>query len=350
MSLQIINPGLLTTIQDLGRFGYQQQGVIVSGAMDSFALRAANALVGNGQGEAALEITLLGPSIRFEKEALIAICGGDLSPCIDGQPVPLWRPVLIREGELLEFGPCTQGARAYLAVAGGLDVPIVMQSRSTYLRAGLGGFEGRALKAGDTLGFNAVSENAAAFINNGKAALTSKPFTAAPWFIGSPSRPAYSKKPLIRFVPGREFSQFTEESRDSFVSRTFRVTPQSDRMGYRLDGPVLQLQSPLETISEAVSFGTVQVPPEGNPIVLMADRQTIGGYPKIAQVCSVDLPVLAQVKPGESFQFSEISLEKAEELYIQSELLFVQIVKSINHYLYLLKEGSVKDVCSGFEL
>jgi antagonist of KipI len=333
MSLHILNPGLLTTIQDLGRFGYQQQGVIVSGAMDTFALRAANVLVGNNQGEAALEITLMGPSIRFEADTLIAICGGNLSPNIGGKPVPSWRPVLIREGEILGFGPCIQGARAYIAVAGGLDVPIVMQSRSTFIRAGLGGYEGRALKAGDTVGFHAVSDSAAKYIRSGRVMLESKPFTAAPWFIGPTSRPAYTKDPVIRFIPGREFSQFTEESRTAFVSHKFGVTPQSDRMGFRLEGPVLQLESPLDPISEAVTFGTVQVPSQGNPIILMADCQTIGGYPKIAQVISVDLPVLAQMKPGDSIQFAEISLEKAEALYIDEELSFEQTVKSIEFHL-----------------
>jgi antagonist of KipI len=339
MSLHILNPGLLTTIQDLGRFGYQQQGVIVSGAMDTFALRAANVLVGNNQGEAALEITLMGPSIRFEADALIAICGGNLSPNIGGKPVPSWRPVLIREGEILGFGPYIQGARAYIAVAGGLDVPIVMQSRSTFIRAGLGGYEGRALKAGDTVGFRAVPDSAVKYIRSGRVTLESKPFTAAPWFIGPTSRPAYTKDPVIRFIPGREFSQFTEESRTAFVSRKFGVTPQSDRMGFRLEGPVLQLESPLDPISEAVTFGTVQVPSQGNPIILMADCQTIGGYPKIAQVISVDLPVLAQMKPGDSVQFAEISLEKAEALYIEAELSLEQTVKSIE--FYLKNEGGV---------
>ncbi|WP_285848279.1 biotin-dependent carboxyltransferase family protein [Paenibacillus sp. MER TA 81-3] len=339
MSLYIIKSGLLTTIQDQGRFGYQQQGVIVSGAMDSFALRAANMLVGNDQGDAALEITLRGPSIRFDAEALIAICGGNLSPSIGGQKVPLWRPVLIRAGEVLEFGPCIWGARAYLAVAGGIDVPLVLQSRSTYLRAGLGGLEGRALRTGDVLRCGAVSDCAAKYTRNGLAALESKPFAAAPWFIGFPSRPAYAQQPVIRFIQGRDFRHFTEESKAAFVSRPFHVTPQSDRMGYRLEGPAIRLMQPFEPISEAVSFGTVQVPREGNPIILMADRQTVGGYPKIAQVASVDLPVLAQVKPGESIRMAEISLEQAEVLYMDTEQSFALTEKAIG--LYLTKERGV---------
>ncbi|MCZ8514750.1 biotin-dependent carboxyltransferase family protein [Paenibacillus filicis] len=339
MSLHIINPGLLSTIQDLGRFGYQHQGVIVCGAMDSFALRAANVLVGNGQDEAALEITLLGPSIRFEGETLIAICGGDLSPIIDGQPVPLWRPVLVKTGKVLEFGTCIQGARAYLAIAGGIDVPLVMESRSTYLRAGLGGLEGRAMKAGDVLRSRSVSEISKNYIKKSLGALKSKPFAAAPWCIGSPAHPAYAREAVIRVIRGRDFAHFTEVSRNAFVCQPFRVTPQSDRMGYRMEGPVLELESPLEPISEGVSFGTVQVPSEGNPIILMADRQTIGGYPSIAQVVTVDLPVLAQVKPGEYVRFTEISLEKAEKLYIDMEQSFDLTSKAIG--LYLKKEGGV---------
>ncbi|SEB72923.1 biotin-dependent carboxyltransferase family protein [Paenibacillus sp. GP183] len=339
MSLHIINPGLLSTIQDLGRFGFQNQGVIVCGAMDSFALRAANVLVGNGQGEAALEITLLGPSIRFEAETLIAICGADLSPIIDGQPVPLWRPVLVKTGKVLEFGACMQGTRAYLAVAGGIDVPLVMESRSTYLRAELGGLDGRAMKAGDVLLSRSVSEIPKNYIKKSLRALKSRPFAAAPWFIGSPARPAYAREAVIRVIRGRDFAYFTEDSRNAFVSQPFRVTPQSDRMGYRMEGPVLELESPLEPISQGVSFGTVQVPSEGNPIVLMADRQTIGGYPSIAEVATVDLPVLAQVKPGEYVRFTEISLEKAEELYIDMEQSFDLTAKAIG--LYLMKEGGV---------
>ncbi|MBN3526571.1 biotin-dependent carboxyltransferase family protein [Paenibacillus apiarius] len=339
MSLYILKPGLLTTIQDQGRYGYQQQGVIASGAMDSFALRAANVLAGNEQGAAALEITLRGPSIRFEADALIAICGGNLAPCIGAQKVPLWRSVLVRAGEALEFGPCLSGARTYLAVAGGIDVPLVLGSRSTYLRAGLGGFQGRALQAGDVLRCGAASGRAAAYMRNHLGALESEPFAAASWFIGFSSRPLYAQDPVIRFVEGRDFRHFTEESKRAFVSRPFRVTPQSDRMGFRLEGADLRLKAPCEPISAAVSFGTVQVPPEGNPIVLMADRQTIGGYPKIAQVASVDLPMLAQVKPGERIQFAEISLERAEELYVEAELSFAQMEKAIG--LYLMKERGV---------
>ncbi|TVX86828.1 biotin-dependent carboxyltransferase family protein [Paenibacillus agilis] len=333
MSLLIVKPGLLTTVQDLGRYGYQQQGIIVSGAMDTFALRAANILTGNAPDAAALEITLRGPMIRFEADVLIAICGGDLSPTINGKDVPLWRPILVRAGEILEFGECRSGARAYLAVAGGIDVPMVMHSRSTYLRAGIGGFEGRALRAGDTLPIGEASNVAVFYMEERQAELQAVSFLASSWFIGYTSHPAYRSDPVIRFVRGREFTKFTPDSREELVNRRFRVTPQSDRMGYRLEGSALRLEEPVEMLSEAVTFGTVQVPPDGNPILLMADRQTVGGYPKIAQVASVDLPILAQIKPGERIRFTEISMEEAQQLYISSELLLARVAASVQLYM-----------------
>ncbi|MFB6366356.1 biotin-dependent carboxyltransferase family protein [Paenibacillus elgii] len=333
MSIHILNPGFLTTVQDKGRFGFQRQGVIVSGAMDSFALRAANALVGNEDNAAALEVTLMGTVIRFEADSLISICGGNLSPAIEGEPVPLWRPLLIREGSTLEFGPCRSGARVYLAVAGGIDVPLRMHSRSTYLRAGIGGHEGRALKAGDRLGFGLPSEPAAGYLKDRQTALRVKRWLAAEWFMGNEALPGYAQDPVIRVIRGREYDFFTEESQTAFVTRPFRITPQSDRMGYRLLGETLALKKSLETLSEAISFGTVQVPPEGNPIVLMADRQTIGGYPRIAQVITADLPVLAQAKPGDSIRFAEVSLQEAEKLYIRKEQEFVRLTKAIKLYL-----------------
>ncbi|BCJ86234.1 5-oxoprolinase subunit C family protein [Effusibacillus dendaii] len=309
MSIQVIRPGLLTTVQDLGRLGQQKHGVIVSGAMDPFALRIANLLVGNDEREAALEITLMGPTIRFQKDCVIAICGGNLSPKIDGQPIPDWRPVWVKQGSLLQFGSPQTGCRAYLAVAGGFDVPVVMGSRSTYLRAGIGGFYGRALREGDVLpiGCRSMWEAAEWREREGR-------FFAG-WFVDTRIRPKYGKNPTVRVMRGGEFDWFAKDIQQQFFAASFQVTPQSDRMGYRLSGPQLALSEPKELISEAVAAGTVQVPAEGNPIILLADRQTTGGYPKIAQVATVDLPILAQVTPGERIRFEEISLSQAQELY-----------------------------------
>lgn len=319
MSLFIAKPGLLTTVQDLGRVGFQQYGVIAGGAMDPFALRIANLLVGNPQGAAGLEITMLGAEIRFAATALISVCGGDLSPKLNGQPFPLWRTVLAPKGSTLSFGAMKLGCRAYLAVAGGIDVPAEMNSRSTYLRAGIGGFQGRALRAGDSL-----PAGEPALLGSELLALLArgadKEFGAVSrWSAAASLLPAYSPNPEVRIVPGGQYADFTAESRERLVNETFSVLPQSDRMGYRFTGGPLQLQEPLEMISTAVTFGTVQVPPGGDPIVLMADRQTTGGYPVIAEVASVDLPLLAQVNLGGKVRFRLISLEEAQTELLQRE-------------------------------
>jgi antagonist of KipI len=319
MSVRVIKSGLLTSVQDLGRYGYQKHGVIVSGAMDPFAHRIANLLVGNDENEPTLEMTLLGPTLGFDADTLIAICGADLSPSVGKVPVPLWKPVLIKKGETLRFGGSRFGTRAYLAVAGGFPLPEVMGSRSTYLRAELGGFCGRALREGDELPIGAPSEQARLLTGQLQSYAGEHPFAAAEWGVAPELLPAYREQPVIRAIQGNQFDRFSPESREAFFTRPFRVTPQSDRMGYRLDGPSLTLAEPFELISEAVAFGTVQVPAEGKPIVLLADRQTTGGYPKIAQIATVDLPVMAQTKPGDTLRFREISREEAELLYLEQE-------------------------------
>ncbi|MFC4767922.1 biotin-dependent carboxyltransferase family protein [Effusibacillus consociatus] len=320
MSIKVLRAGLLTSIQDLGRFGMQKHGVIVSGAMDPFALRVGNLLVGNEEGEGALEITMMGPSLLFEADTLIAICGGDLSPTIDGHKIPGWRPVFVKQGSVVQFGAPVSGCRAYLTVAGGFDIPQVMGSRSTYLRAGIGGFQGRALKDGDVLNLRTPSEQANRRMRQFSEAAGTQSFLVSEWSVSCDILSAYRKNPVVRVLPGGQFNRFTLDSREQFFSQEFQVTPQSDRMGYRLAGPQLSLSEPMELISEAVSAGTVQVPPAGNPIILLADRQTTGGYPKIAQVASVDLPVIAQVKPGEKIRFQEVSLEEAQDLYRVREM------------------------------
>lgn len=331
MSIRIGYPGLLTTVQDLGRAGYQRQGVIVSGAMDRFALRMANLLAGNAEGEAALEATLTGPALHFSQDALISVCGGDLAPEVDGRPLPMWRPVWVQAGRTVRFGGCRSGARAYIAVAGGFAVPPVMGSYSTYLRAGLGGCEGRALREGDVLPVGAPSGLSVHYMEHLRRSAGPGPFAAPSWFAGP--LPDYSGNPPIRFVPGREYAAFTRESRERFAGRSYRLTPQSDRMGYRLEGPPLSLQERLEPISSAVAFGTVQVPEGGQPIVLMADRQTIGGYPVIAQVITADLPLLAQLRPGQRVRFAPVTVEQAEEQYIRGELELGITAAAIRHYM-----------------
>lgn len=319
MSLEILKPGLLTTIQDTGRYGYQKQGVMVNGPMDSFALRIANLLVGNDEREGALEITLLGPKIRFAEQMLIAVCGADLSPRIGGQPLPSWRPVLVQAGSVLEFGASAEGCRAYLAVAGSFAVPEVLGSRSTFLRAGIGGYQGRALQAGDVLTLRSSSEQARLRIAQLAGVAGNDPFIATDWAVSRELLPAYRTNPVLRVMRGAQFDEFEPASQAQFWGSAFTVTPQSDRMGYRLQGELLALSEARELLSEAVTAGTIQVPSDGQPIILLADRQTTGGYPKIAQIAAVDLPVIAQVKPGEHVRFQEISVAEAEALYIARE-------------------------------
>jgi antagonist of KipI len=322
VSLRVIKPGLLTSIQDLGRKGFQQHGVIVSGAMDTYSLRIANMLVGNKEGEAALEITLMGPTLKIEKNCLIAITGGNLSPTIDSQTVPMWKPVYVKKGTILRFEGCKSGCRSYLSVAGGYAISTVMNSKSTYLRGEIGGYKGRALKVDDVVDFNVTST----ILNNREF---KEAFTAPKWFVNDKEFMP-SRMPAIRFIDGSQSDYFTDSSKVSFTENLFKVSNQSDRMGYRISGPLLELNEKRELLSEAVTNGSVQVPPDGNPIILLADSQTTGGYPKIAQVITADLPMIAQIKPGESIQFSRVTLKEAEQLFLQKEQQLNELKVSIS--------------------
>jgi len=329
MSIRVLKPGPLSSLQDLGRHGYQRFGVIVGGVMDEWSHRVANLLVGNPQPEATLEITLMGPSLVFERAALIAIAGADLSARIGEAPLPQGVPVLVREGSQLDFGRRASGCRAYLAVHGGYAVPPVMGSRSTYLRAGFGGLEGRALRKGDLLPVGGGDPRSVFPALAGRLDAHAAPFGAFDGGEFEPVAHPASARERIRFVAGQQWDAFTEEARERFLAGAFRVNSNSDRMGYRLDGPGLALRAPLEMISEGVAFGTVQVPPDGNPIVLMADRQTTGGYPKIAAVASVDLPLIAQAVPQQELRFERIGLDDAQRLYIEREDGIDRIRRSI---------------------
>ncbi|BCB02248.1 biotin-dependent carboxyltransferase family protein [Bacillus sp. KH172YL63] len=326
--IAVKKPGLLSTIQDLGRYGHQKHGVIVSGSMDPLAHKISNLLVGNPESAATLEITLMGPALQFKETSLISICGGDLSPSIDGKPVPLRRSLLIKAGSTLRFKSAKNGCRSYLAVAGGFNVPPVMNSRSTYIRAGIGGMAGRALQEGDILEAGPLNQESKNIINYLLPYLGEEDFTEIDWSISSEFISSYHQKQPIRVIPGTEYELFTEESRQQFFHKPFKVTAQSDRMGYRLEGTSLQLEEAFNMISEAVVFGTIQVPANGEPIILLADRQTAGGYPRIGYIASVDLPIIAQTKPGEELTFTMISHEQAQELYIDRE-------RQLNH----LKQG-----------
>ena len=314
MTIRVVKPGALSTLQDLGRYGYQRYGVIVDGAMDEWAHRLANLLVGNPESEATLEITLIGPTLVFDEAAVIAICGADLSPRIGDREVPMDRPVRLRTGSVLEFGRRRSGCRAYLAVKGGYAVAPVMDSKSTYLRGGFGGFDGRALRKGDAIAIGSAS----AVANDSKRVDRDVPFGLLPSPPAARSR-SIGAEVSARVVAGAHWPVFSAEAQRAFVTTAFTLTTNSDRMGYRLEGTKLATREPIEMISEGVSFGTIQVPPDGNPIILMADCQTTGGYPKIAHAASVDLPLLAQMVPGQTIRFELISLDAAQALYLASE-------------------------------
>ena len=329
--ITISKPGLLSSIQDLGRYGFQKYGVIASGAMDSTAHRIANLLVGNPEYTPTLEITLIGPVIHFHHDTLIAICGGDLSPTINQIPVPSWRTVFVKKGTVLRFGAARSGCRAYLAVAGGFSIPRIMNSTSTYVRAKIGGFHGRALITGDQIKFYSPSELSHKMMQQLNFHGGNKAFAQMDWSIASDLIPNLKRNPPIRVVNGRHYHLFSKDSQEKIFSKPFIVTAQSDRMGYRLQGPTLKLTRAQEMISEAVVFGTIQVPADGNPIILLADRQTTGGYPKIGQIASVDLPLIAQAKPGDEVYFNKVSLEEAQKLYLEREIKINLLKHGILH-------------------
>jgi antagonist of KipI len=264
----------------------------------------ANLLVGNEENAAALEITLLGPTLRFEQDALIALCGGEFRPTLDDHPISTWRPAFVKKGKTLHCGSAESGCRGYLAIAGGINGPLVLGSRSTYLRGNFGGHEGRALKEGDLLS-----------MNEPRLEVSPNP---SRWGIGSVA-PAYDDDPTLRAILGSEFDWLAPNSQEQLFSAEFEVTAQSDRMGYRLSGPQLEFTALRELISEAVCPGVIQVPADGQPILLMADCATTGGYPKIGCVASVDLPLAAQLRPGTKLRFAAISLAEAQSLFRQRE-------------------------------
>jgi biotin-dependent carboxylase-like uncharacterized protein len=297
--IDVIDGGLLTTVQDLGRVGCQQYGVPASGAMDGWALRAANRLAGNDEGAAALEVTLAGPVLRFDGSGLIALAGGDLGARLDGRPVSPWRSIGVHAGSELTFSGVRDGMRAYLAVAGGIAVPLVLGSRSTLLNARLGGFMGRALAAGDRVPVGPCADD----------------LSAAGRRLPRDVIPTYGHAHTLRVVMGPQDDAFTEEGVRDFLSGTYTLAPQSNRVGCRLTGPWIAHRRGADIVSDGTAFGAVQVSGDGMPIVLMADRGTTGGYTKIATVASVDLSRLAQAAPGDHVRFVRIGIDDAQALW-----------------------------------
>lgn len=302
MGIVIENPGILTTVQDEGRFGYQQFGVSPAGPMDTKSFYIANILAGNNRTEGVLEMTFQGAQVRFEKDNIIAITGADMSPNIDGTPVPMYQAVLVHAGSVLTLGMTNgNGCRAYVAFAGGLDIAKVMGSKATLMRNELGGMDGRKLEKGDAIGFAA-------------------PKTDLPNMELRKLKPEiFPKKELtLRVVRGPQDYEFTEEECRKFFWYGAKISNEFDRMGCRLER-----EEPLHhigdgnIITDGISFGSIQVPPNGQPIIMLADRQSTGGYTKIGSVISVDLPLLTQSMAGYRVRFVEVSIELAQDLYIR---------------------------------
>jgi antagonist of KipI len=295
-AIEILHGGTFTTIQDLGRKGYQQFGMSTAGAMDITSLRLANRLVQNEEGEACLEITFIGLHLLALQDLEIAITGGNLTPKVDGSPLPMWQTISIRRNSEVSFTAVRNGIRSYLAVAGGIQVPEIMGSKSTYIRGGFGGLEGRPLKKGDRL------------------RIGPQPSKPPRYKIREEFIPGYEKVWKTRVIMGPQDDYFSKSGIEVFTSSEYTITPQSDRMGYRLHGSLIQHRRGADIIPDATCLGSIQVPGHGLPIILLADRQTTGGYPKIATVISVDVYNLGQAKPGDRVRFTPISVAEAHEI------------------------------------
>ena len=320
-TIKILDAGLLTTVQDLGRYGFQRYGVSASGVMDEYSAKIANKLVGNKVGEAVLETTLKGVQIEFLQNTVVAITGGNCDVTLNGTKIELWQSYLVNRGDILKMGICRSGLRNYLAFAGGIDVPIIMNSKSTNLKAKVGGFNGRKLMTGDILSVGVGS--------------LETPLTLNKHYI-----PTYSKDIKVGVILGQQDDHFTEAGIKTFLNETYTVTQESDRMGIRLSsvsGATIEHKNGADIISDGITFGAIQVPGSGQPIVMMADRQTTGGYTKIGNVISSDLAKLAQATPGTKVKFVEYTLEQAVQAIKNNDI----IINNQNSYVSPVKEEVV---------
>ena len=300
MGIIIRQGGMLTMVQDAGRFGYQTCGISVTGACDLRSYTLGNLLVGNGENAAGLEVTMPGLQLEFTEPTVIAITGGDMRPLLNDAPVSMYQAVAVKAGDVLRFSGYRSGFRAYVAFAGGLDVPEIFGSRSTHLRCKFGGYEGRKLATNDRIGFLAPQ----AVLPAMQARI------AAPEdFTGDTV--------LVRAVLGPQDDYFTQSGIDTFFSGVYTATQEMDRLGARLEGPEIEHAKQAGIISDGVAFGSVQVPANGQPIIMLADRQSTGGYTKLATVISADIPLLAQLTPGKKVMFRQVSVEQAQELYLE---------------------------------
>jgi antagonist of KipI len=305
MNTTAIRAGFLTSVQDLGRTGLREFGISLGGALDPHALRVANLLVGNAESDAGVEITFGGLRLRFADERIVAWCGGDFSARVGSTLLPSGHPAFVRNGEEFSIDSPMIGCRAWLAISGGIDVPIVLGSRSGDLRAGLGGIKGRPIRDGEEIPLGKNPDGATALIEK------LRPKKIAAWKASHDWSSPARREPTLRYIRGADVDRCLPAALELFCSGRFHVSPDSDRMGIRLDGPLLERSSDVDLVSEAVAPGTVQLPPSGKPILLLNDCQTIGGYPKIAHVITVDLAIAAQLRPADTVRFREVSLADA---------------------------------------
>lgn len=302
--IEFLTGGLLTTVQDKGRYGMQRYGVAVSGAMDHYAHSLANILVGNKRGEASFEITMLGPDVKFHRAVVFAVCGAQFTHMqLNGAPVECGRAYCAQAGDVLKIGYAEKGVRAYLAVAGGLDVPQIHDSSATYLRGKIGGWEGRAMKAGDKVPMKAPV-SVLGRMEQRKVDLSQ--------FY------QYDCVRSIRVLLGPQDNYFSEDGKKTFFSSEYTITAENDRMGYRTDGPDVEYAEGYDgnIVSDGIPKGAIQIP-SGKPIIMMADRQTTGGYAKIASVINVDLAQIAQMRAGDKLTFTEVGIDEAHELMLK---------------------------------
>jgi len=306
-ALTVLSPGLLTTVQDLGREGYGPIGVSASGAADALSLRVGNKLVGNPEGAAGFEMTLLGGAFQFAQDATIAVAGSDFGAKTDDRSLPVYAAISVDAGQSIKFGPTKSGARAYLCIRGGIAVPEFFGSRSTHLLSGLGGFEGRALRKGDVLPVGDPAK------------------LPPPQQFNERWRPLLAARKTLRVTRGPQWDNFSEAARINFVEQTYLVTEEANRMGIRLKGSQFELASTGEMITEGVLLGAIQVTPGGQPIILFVEQQTTGGYPKIANVIARDLGSVGQLRPRDEIRFELVTMDAARELYREQERLLAPL-------------------------